>query len=211
MFISYDHRLTVCVPTVFSLGINNYIEVNKHLQKPFDNNFIDAMLGVARDVYDKTECARMGYVANDNITILAYSDSAVEISQESSIALLASVACNSFNPKMIMQCGPGTTFECRIIQMHREDALRYFPIACMETRNESRSLFAEAHLPKRERDGRSLEEMENILLNRGLDVNLLPSSKINGTCFWRTKTSWMTASPDPDSIADIVSERLDAQ
>ena len=209
---SYEKRYTgdqflPGVPVVARLDGKRFSKFTKHMNKPWDPKFTEAMIATTMQLVEKTH-ARIGYTQSDEISLVFLAEN-----QKSELwlggrvqkmtSILASMGTAFFNERLGRTSSAGPAFfDCRVFQVpSKAEAVNVLVWREFDAVRNSIQMLAHHHFSHKYLHGKNTSEMQDMLMQeRGLNWNDTSSCWKRGTYVQRqTRTAPMT----PEMLAHI--------
>lgn len=203
-----DHRL----PLLARLDGRAFHTFTKGMNRPFDQEMSDAMVGTTKFLVDKTH-ADLGYTQSDEITLF-WRSSNLESDYlfggrfQKLTSVLAGMASAQFMKLMITSQSYGDRaiklvpcFDCRVWQVPNLDvAADVFAWRMADATKNSISMAAQAVFSHKELQYKNSVQKKEMLLEKGVDWNKYPFFFKQGTFVERVIRNVMLS---PEELADI--------
>lgn len=177
------------MPIIARLDGRAFHTFTKDLTKPFDVNLTSAMIQVTRTLVSEAR-PLIGYTQSDEITLVFYYEGESQPIFGGKIhkltSILASIAGASFAqlmPKLFQnKRGLAPSFDCRIFQVPtKEEAANCLLWRWFDARRNSISALAQANFSHAILQGKTTDDMLNMLIMKQIDWNSLPNVHKWGT------------------------------
>lgn len=181
--VETDRCLDPALPIYARLDGRGFSRFTRGMEKPFDPHMTVAMIETARHLVDKTK-ARIGYVQSDEISLLWQTETPeADMMFSGKLQKLVSVLASMATAKFATVCPTGfqdrlPAFDCRVFQLPtRIEAANTFLWRAMDCRRNAVSMVAQKHFSHRALDGKSQDDMHEML--RGIDVDFMTYPAVN--------------------------------
>lgn len=188
----YSYKLSPKTPIIVRVDgvcFHNYL---KHLEKPYCEEFANAMIEATRLLVAEIPDAKIGYTQSDEASILInapdFADQWYRNRTTKIVSIVASMMTARFNSltKDILPRGQAL-FDARAFTLPKEEVCNYFIVRQEDATKNSvhgyaRKLFTQAELV-----GRSRREMIDMMFGRGFKWNDLPVANRRGVAVVLTK------------------------
>lgn len=180
--------LTPNVPVMIRVDGKSFHTFGKQLDKPFDDNFINAMKTSAIESAKTMQGFKVGFVASDEVTFVL-TDYDTDLTQSwfgyninklvSISAAVMTVNFAQFYPNSLR------VFDGRAFNIPKDDVINALLWRAKDWVRNSVAMVAHAHFSHKELHKKSISDMHEMLYNIG--INWADNKNIykNGTFFWK--------------------------
>lgn len=191
--IETSRRTMPLLPVIVRLDGQRFTKFTKGMKKPFDQFFSICMDEVTNILMEETN-AVFGYTQSDEISLLLYSpDYESKLHYDGKIqklvSSLASLTSVEFYSSIRVMGGIPfkPTFDCRVFTVPTtEEACQYFISREIDAERNSVQMLARHHFSHKECDGKTCEQMKDMLRTKEIKWESLPSRFSRGTLYQKT-------------------------
>lgn len=191
---NYEDRARIYLlrrtPVIVRVDGKAFHTLTRGADKPFDMNFIKAMLNAAESVGQHLQGFKLGYVQSDEASFLLtdYDDLNTEAWFDNNIQKISSVTAslmtywfNQYPPAIAEE--KIAVFDARCFNIPREEVSNYFLWRAKDWERNSVSMFARAYFSDKELHGKGRADMHEMLHQKGENWADLPDICKNGSFF----------------------------
>lgn len=205
--------LTRRMPLIIRVDGKAFHTLTKKLDKPFDVNFKDCMMGTAKYLVENIMGAKMAYVQSDEISVLItdYDDLTTEAwfdkNLQKIVSVSASMSTMRFNQlynelipkeKRIKEYG---LFDSRAFIIPKEEVINYFIFRMNDATRNSIQGLGQAFFSHKQLQRNSCSEIQDMLmLEKGINWNDTPTYFKRGGCVYRDLSLKTEVEPIEDRI-----------
>ena len=167
----YRIKLTRRTPVIMRLDGKAFHTLTKQCNKPFDDNFSDAMALTARNVCNEIQGAKCAYNQSDEISILITdfdklnTDAWFDYNIQKMVSVSSGIASLSFSRRF----GRNGVFDCRVFNIPIEEVCNYFIWRQQDWIRNSVQMLAQSYFSQKELHGKNQAAMHEMLY--ALNVN----------------------------------------
>jgi len=197
--IETGKQLVPLLPIVARIDGRAFHTLTRHMEKPFDYDFMSCMQDTTRWLVEETS-ALIGYTQSDEINLLFYSDNLksqifFDGKPYKMISVLASMATWKFQQALqsYLHSGLGRQafFDCRVFMLpNRMEAVNVFVWREFDAVRNSILMLGQAHYSHKQMHGKKTNEVQDMLHVKGINWNAYPNDVKRGKYFQR-KTNWV--------------------
>lgn len=195
----YRLYLTRRTPVIIRLDGNAFHTFTKGLEKPFDKDFITIMQKTCKYLCENVQGCVGGYVQSDEISLLLIdykslnSDAWFDYNIQKIVSISAAMATMIFNKYVDFLCNCGSysvwnpekrdkaIFDARAFNIPEEEVCNYFIWRQKDATRNSINSLAQAHFSHSKLQGKNLSEVQDMLINIGINWNDLPAEQKRGS------------------------------
>lgn len=195
----YRFYLTRRTPVIIRLDGNAFHTFTKGLEKPFDKDFILIMQKTCKYLCENIQGCVGGYVQSDEISLLLIdykslnSDAWFDYNLQKIVSISAAMATMIFNKYVDFLCNCGSysiwnqekrdkaIFDARAFNIPEEEVCNYFIWRQKDATRNSINSLAQAHFSHSQLQGKNLSEVQDMLINIGINWNNLPTEQKRGS------------------------------
>ena len=195
----YRFYLTRRTPVIIRLDGNAFHTFTKGLEKPFDKDFMLIMQKTCKYLCENIQGCVGGYVQSDEISLLLIdyknlnSDAWFDYNLQKIVSIAAAKATLAFNkyvdyvaytddsPRCWEYRMDKATFDARAFNIPEEEVCNYFIWRQKDATRNSINSLAQAHFSHSKLQGKSLSEVQDMLINIGINWNDLPTEQKRGS------------------------------
>lgn len=185
------------LPVIIRLDGNNFHNWTKGLDRPFDTRLVDLMTETTKFLVQETN-AVVGYTQSDEITLILYSDNRKSSvyndgKKQKILSKLTGKCVSFFNERravLIPDHGKIANFDARIYQTPSlEDACAQILWRENDATKNSISMLAQSIFSHKELQGLNTSQMQDKMMEKGVNWNDLPTRLKRGSYVKRIKMS----------------------
>jgi tRNA(His) 5'-end guanylyltransferase len=206
------HYLTRRTPVIVRVDGRAFHTLTKRFAKPFDQTFIDAMVGAARDLFTEMQGCKLAYIQSDEASFVLtdYDRHATEAwfdYRQSKVESISASQMSVFFNEHMHNLGEGITtaaFDSRAFNIPEDEVANYFLWRAQDWHRNSVSMYAQAHFSHKQLLGKSIPDMHEMLHGIGKNWTTLTPQHKNGTFLRRFSDRCMegwTVLPTYESIS----------
>jgi tRNA(His) guanylyltransferase len=190
-------RLVRRMPAILRLDGRAFHTLTRGMEKPFDDNFIGSMRLTALEMIQKTQTAVLAYIQSDEISILLKDYTKLETEayfggQVQKIVSVSAAMCSViFNKWLKLNFRDVTfdpqVFDARIFNIPKEDVCNYFIWRQKDASRNSINMLGQAHFSHKELQGKSQNDVLDMLHAKGINWNQVETLKKRGFCVVRSQ------------------------
>jgi len=167
----------------------------KKLQKPFDEDFMGAMAGAAREVFKQAQGAQLAYIQSDEASFLLtdFEKDTTEAWFDNNLSKMCSVSASimtaHFMIHRILVSGDmrPAVFDSRVYSIpKRIESCNYMIWRQNDCVRNSIISLAQSQYSHKELHGKSCNQMQDMLHERGINWNDLEDNKKRGTVIYKS-------------------------
>ena len=204
------------MPIILRIDGKAFHTFTKHFCKPFDSVFIDAMKLTTKDICEEVQNCRFGYVESDEISLLVYpkdvwnSEAYFDAKVQKLCSIIASFATirfyrnfstlvnafvsgtkedNEMSKVYLKAVETNACFDCRCFNLPKEEVCNYFIWRQQDATKNSIQMVARTHFSHKELQGKKFSDMNEMLFNKGVNFDKLPTVWKRGTAVYKVPTS----------------------
>jgi len=207
------------MPVIVRVDGRAFHTFTRKFKRPYDINFIEAMLSAARAVAEDMQGFKIGYVQSDEASFLLTDYDNIEsqpwfnndLSKIVSIASsLMSVYFNSYIYKNITmeQINEQAVFDARAFNLPKEEVANYFLFRSKDWERNSLQMYARSIFSHKELNGKKRKDIHEMLHIKGRNwTKDVPLQEKNGTFFYKGKIELINKIdilPNYESVSALV-------
>lgn len=186
-------------PTIIRVDGKAFHTLTRGLDKPFDENFSNAMLNVARDLCDEVQGVKLAYWQSDEISLILVdydrltSQAWFDKNIQKMVSVSASIATASFNNwfQHPGECNTRALFDSRIFTLPKEEVCNYFLWRQQDAVRNSINSLGQAHFSPKQLHGLNTDQVQELLFKeKGINWNDCPIWQKRGACVIQGIESW---------------------
>lgn len=179
------------VPVIGRIDGRAFHTLTRTMEKPFDEEFIDAMGFTAMTLAKEVQGCRLAYVQSDEISLLLVdyekldSQSWFDSRLSKMISIAASIATEAFNGEMNLRFKKqvGAYFDARFFNLQKEEVCNYFLWRQRDATRNAVSAYAQANFSHKQLQGlNQLQLREKLLNEKNVDLEKVPPHHLMGLC-----------------------------
>jgi tRNA(His) guanylyltransferase len=201
------NRLVRRMPAILRLDGRAFHTLTSSMDKPFDGTFMGCMKLAALEMVKKTQTAVFAYCQSDEISILLKDYSRIETEpyfggQIQKIVSISAATCSIIFSDLLRQhfaqdCIMGKinhmqVFDARIFNIPKEDVCNYFIWRQKDATRNSINMLGQANFSHNELQGKSQNDVLDMLHGKGMNWNDLPTKYKRGFCIVRHLDEWLS-------------------
>jgi tRNA(His) guanylyltransferase len=224
---TYRFHLPMRLPIIIRLDACHFHTYTKKCKRPVDHGLVHVMNETAKYLCKNIQGAQIGYVQSDEISILlnnyqtlnteAWFDNnlqkMVSVSASMAGAFFTANSWRIFRPeKDIYPMGTDAldtikiaTFDSRAFVMPKEEVNNYFIFRQQDATRNSVQMLARSLCSHKECTDKNNSELQNMLLEKGINWNDCPTSQKRGRCIIKSKL--MKQGTNPKTGETFAAER----
>lgn len=185
-------RLTRRVPVIGRIDGRAFHTLTKGMNKPFDEEFMNAMTYAAAKVAKEVQGCKLAYVQSDEISLLLTdyenleTDAWFKYNLQKMCSVAASIATLYFNfylETATKHKGKSGCFDARFFNVPKEEVCNYFIWRQKDATRNSIQLLAQSQFSHKALQGLSASELQDkLVLEKGINWNDLETRKRRGSC-----------------------------
>jgi tRNA(His) guanylyltransferase len=178
------YTLTSRVPVILRVDGKAFHTFTRKMQKPFDERLISAMVIAAQKTANNMQGFVLAYIQSDECTFMINNNQDIETQPWFNnevlklVSITASMYTAYFNREM---CGTEAMFDCRAFQMPEDDVPNVFVWRQRDWERNSIQMLSRSVYSHKELHGKSTFDMKQMLLDKNIDWEKLPSYQKYGT------------------------------
>jgi len=206
------------IPVIVRVDGRAFYTFTRKFKRPYDENFIKAMLSAARAVAEDMQGFKLGYVQSDEASFLLTDYDNIEsqpwfdndLSKIVSIASsLMSVYFNSHIYDITMgQINKQVVFDARAFNLPKEEVANYFLFRSKDWERNSLQMYARSIFSHKELNGKKRKDIHEMLHIKGRNwTKDVPLQEKNGTFFYKGKIGLINKIdilPNYESVSALV-------
>jgi tRNA(His) guanylyltransferase len=202
----YRLYLTRRTPVIMRLDGVAFHTLTKKMQRPFDLNFIDAMVRTARHLVSFIQGAKCGYVQSDEISILITDFDKLTTAAwfDYNIQKMTSVAASLASLQFMQTSTLPGAFDCRVFNIPKEEVVNYFVWRQKDWMRNSIQMMGQSRFSPRQLHGKSCTAIKDMLLEKKIDYNTIPDIHRYGTFMSRNDTCHFDFTQNRDVIERLI-------
>jgi tRNA(His) guanylyltransferase len=190
-----DIYLTKRTPVIARVDGRAFHTLTRGLDKPFSIHFFEAMGKAALALCNEIQGCKLAYFQSDEISLLItdYDTIQTEAWFDYRLQKMCSIAAQSanegFNKEIAFWMGPGrdAQFDARFFNVPENDVVNYFIWRQRDAVRNSLSGFAQSNFSHNELQNKNSADMHEMLHQKGLNWNDLPTIQKQGATVVRSK------------------------
>lgn len=185
----YQNMLIPHVPIIVRIDGKAFHSYTKNCVIPFDAGLSYAFQEATLELYKEIGTFKLAYGQSDEVSILIYNPDTN--SQEyfggklfKLISILSSIFTFHFNNKSYVN--KPAFFDCRVFQLPVSEVVNYFIWRQKDATRNSVQMLAQANFSHKELHRKSISNMQDMLIDKGINWNDLPTVNKRGWCVEKT-------------------------
>lgn len=190
---AYSFQLPCRIPVIIRLDGRSFHNWTKKLQKPFDEAFIESMGVLALHLCQEVQSTQLAYVQSDEISLLLhnYKRLATQPFFGNEIQKMVSISAGIASAFFTQLHGRIAVFDSRVFLLPEAEVTNYFIWRQRDAIRNSILMAAKSVLSHRDMQGKNTTELQEMMLQKGIDWNGLTASKRRGqTIFKNQEGEW---------------------
>ena len=170
-------------PVILRLDGRAFHTLTRHMEKPFDRNFIRNMQATAEHVFQNIQGAKACYTQSDEISVLICDYDTIDTNAwfDYNVQKMVSISASLASVCMSVRIGKAVEFDARCFNIPREEVLNYFRWRYNDWTRNSVQMLSRAHFSHKELNCKGRADMHEMLHAKGINwADLDPVCK-NGT------------------------------
>lgn len=188
----YKIALPMRMPVIIRLDGRAFHTFTKYMEKPYDKDFVYTMNAVALSLVRDIDGVELAYIQSDEISLLLHNykrlNSEAWFSNE--IQKMTSVAAGMASAFMSLFYARVAVFDARVFVLPEAEVNNYFIWRQQDATRNSILMVAQAHFTHRELHGKSCKTMMDMLHEKGINWNDLPTDQKRGRCVTKANGYW---------------------
>ena len=189
--------------TIIRVDGKAFHSFTKKFEKPFDENLMSWMNYVGENLCQKIMGAKFAFVQSDEVSVLITDFDKIETqgwfgnNLQKMCSISASIATTAFNGKMVndalaaqsLQSIKLAEFDSRVFQIPTKvEVENYFIWRQMDATRNSIQMVAQSFYSHKELHGKSTDDLQEMIFQKGVNWNDYPFSKKRGRLITKRKT-----------------------
>lgn len=189
---AYKITLPWRMPVVLRFDGRAFHTFTRGMDKPFDDDFIQAMVAVSLELCGQVMGCALAYVQSDEISLLLHNYRRIESQAwfANELQKCISVSAGMASSVMSLQFGHPAVFDARAFVLPEAEVCNYFIWRQQDaTRNSVQGYAQSLYSPKQLR-GKNKAAMMDMMMDKGMNWNDLPVHKKRGLAIRRDDSGW---------------------
>jgi len=207
---AYRLYLTKRMPLIIRVDGKAFHTFTRGLDRPFDVDFIDAMLFTASQLCEEIQGVKLAYWQSDEISLLITDYDTLTTQAPFSknlqklVSISASIATRGFNSKILaiddrrelidlpLKFNKGLgCFDSRAFVLPKEEVCNYFLWRMQDATRNSINSVGQAHFSPKQLHGLNTDKVQDLLFKeKGINWNDLPVINKRGACIVKNEGNW---------------------
>lgn len=186
--------LTRRMPLIIRIDGKAFHNLTKHLDKPFDKNFMNAMHETTRQLCSKIEGCRIGYTQSDEISLLLIdyeninTQSWFDKNLQKIVSISASMSTAIFNGTKDDSITGVAIFDSRCFILPKEEVCNYFIWRQQDATRNSIQMMGHANFSHKQLMNKNSNQIQDMLfLEKEINFNDIPTDQKRGVCAIKEK------------------------
>jgi len=186
--IQLPHRL----PVIIRVDGKTFHTFTKDMERPFDDEFIEAMYSLALHLCEKTHTAQFAYTQSDEISLLLHPYKKLDTNAyfNNEIQKISSVTAGIASSFMTQWYNREAVFDARCFVLPEAEVVNYFLWRQQDATRNSISMCAQSLYSHKELHGKSSAQRQEMIFQKGLNWNDLPTYKKRGSAVVKSSLGW---------------------
>jgi tRNA(His) guanylyltransferase len=190
---AYNIRLPLRLPVIIRLDGKTFHTFTRGMQRPFDERFMEAMIGTAEAVCKHVQNTVLAYVQSDEISLLLHNyrrlDTQPWINNE--LQKIVSISASVASSFMSRHYNREALFDSRAFVLPETEVVNYFLWRQLDASRNSVNMLAQSLFSHKDLQGLSNAQLQDkMMLEKGVNWNDLPTCKKRGTCLVKSSEGW---------------------
>lgn len=179
----YRVKLTRRTPVILRLDGKTFHTLTRGCEKPFSEDLHSSMINTTYALCEEIQGAKCAYSQSDEISILLVdfnnidTDAWFDYNLQKIVSVSAGIASTTFT----MSWGKTGIFDCRAFNIPKEEVCNYFVWRQQDWFRNSVQMLARAHYSHKQLYKKNLEDIHEMLHEKGINWNDLGQKWKNGT------------------------------
>jgi tRNA(His) guanylyltransferase len=183
------------IPVILRLDGKAFHTLTRHCDKPFDEDFSDAMIKTSKVLLTAIQGAKIVYTQSDEISILItdFDTLNTEAWFDYNIQKMTSVASGIASAYFSLTFTKGnhfsdnqfSVFDCRVFNMPKEEVTNYFYWRQIDWIRNSISMLSQVYYTTKELHKKKQKDMHEMLFQKGINWAGIPDKWKNGTFLFK--------------------------
>lgn len=190
----YNIKLPAMIPLILRCDGRGFSKYTKELKKPFDQKMVEAMNSVAISLCELIQDAKIAYTQSDEVSVLIYnksfdSNAWYDNRLEKLLSVTAARAASRMTAESIKVFGKikECEFDARVDPFPKEEIVNAFWWRESDAERNSVQGFARTLYSHKECHLKNSAQLKQMLLNKGVNWEELPTSQKRGRCIVKTQ------------------------
>lgn len=199
------------MPVIIRLDGKAFHTLTRNCNKPFDTNFINSMLEVAKFLLFEIQGVKLIYVQSDEISILLTdydkleTDAWFDYNLQKMVSVSAGMASVKFST-VFKRIG---IFDSRAFNIPKEEVSNYFIWRYKDWLRNSLSMYSRNFYTQKELNNKKQNEIHEMLFQKNVNWSKLPEQLKNGTLFYKREFGFNKIYPSSvDELRNVVEQVL---
>lgn len=186
-------RLVPRTPMIVRADGKTFHSLTREMQRPFDPEFVEHMLGVATALCREIDGAQMAYVQSDEISVLVRDDQTLQTQPwfDKELDKVVSITAGTASGEMSLRLNRRAVFDARAFVLPPEEVANYFIWRQQDATRNSVSMAAHAELARKlgAKEAQALlhgktwgEQQELLFAQCGINWSQYPTHLKRGAC-----------------------------
>lgn len=187
------HKLVKRMPVMLRLDGRAFHTLTRHMQKPFDQQMMSAMVAAATDTFEQIQGAKAAYIQSDEVTIAFTDYDSIRTGGwfDYNLQKICSIAAATMSLRFAFHMGFEShqceVFDCRAFNIPADDIVNAFLWRALDWNRNSIQMYASANFSHKELHGKNRAKMHDMLhgIGKNWTTDLTDQAK-NGTFLIKT-------------------------
>jgi tRNA(His) 5'-end guanylyltransferase len=207
---AYRLYLTKRIPLIIRVDGKAFHTFTRGLERPFDEDFMDAMLHTANRLCHEIQGVKMAYWQSDEISLLITdydkltSQAPFDKNLQKLVSISASIATMAFNSRtqwtddklegmgLPIKFKALGCFDSRAFVLPKEEVCNYFLWRSQDATRNSINSVGQAHFSPKQLHGLNTSKVQDLLFKeKGVNWNDLPVIEKRGACIVKQEGGWV--------------------
>lgn len=190
---AYSFRLPLRMPTIIRLDGKAFHTFTRGFARPFDLSFMQAMATVTEYLCRSVQTAVFGYTQSDEISLLLHPYQRLDSQPwfDNEIQKIVSVSASMASSILSRIYGREALFDARVFVLPEAEVVNYFIWRQQDASRNSLNMLAQSIYSHRQLQGRKSPDIHDMLMNRSINWNDLPTYQKRGTCLVPGEETWI--------------------
>lgn len=187
----FDTKVPNRMPIIIRLDGKAFHTFTKTMEKPFDINFMKAMIEAMRYVCKNIQTTVFGYVQSDEISLLLFNYNTFESQPlfNNRIQKLTSISAATvtafLNSYLKLPLNNLQKFDARVFVLPEKEVVNYFLWRQQDAETNSINMLAQSLYSHKELQNKNNLQLKELCFKKGNDWNDLETYKKRGTCTYK--------------------------
>ncbi len=184
----WNLRLPMRMPVIVRVDGKAFHTFTRQMERPYDLRLVKAMKQAAIAVCESSQTCVLAYGQSDEISFLLHNYKTLETQAyfDNEVQKLCSVMASTAAVSVALEYAQPVAFDARVFVLPESEVCNYFLWRQQDAARNSLQMLAQAHYSQKQLNGKNTPAMHDMLHEKGVNWNDIPTTLKRGFCVKRT-------------------------